>query len=196
VLLARKDKMIRTLSNRRRLLPFINSTDRTKKKRSERQAINTPIQGTASDIIKAAMYSIDIRLSRLYHDTLQGTPARLILNVHDELVYEVAEVLVEEAAELIKEEMENAVCLSCDIPVCMSQGNRFGSLKPLHFEAKSPLLQLLNHPGSPFVILRGAKASCLISTNPLRPGHCVVASNDSLDSWLVDSFLFFFSHTE
>ena len=113
---ARKSKMVRTLANRRRLLPFINSNDRSKKKRSERQAINTPIQGTASDIMKIAMRNIDMKIVEISKG-YDLPVANLLLNIHDELVFEVLESHKNEFIEILKDQMEDAVCLTTQIPV-------------------------------------------------------------------------------
>ena len=90
---ARKDRYVTTLLNRIRLLPDINSSNRTRREFAERTAINTPIQGTAADIIKLAMIKVDqeLRKARL--------KAKMLLQIHDELVFEVPEKEVREDRE-------------------------------------------------------------------------------------------------
>src|ERR1019366_3394541 len=72
---------------------------------AEREAVNARIQGTAADIMKRAMIRVDKALTRT------GSPAKMLLSVHDELVFEVPENAADEAAELVKREMEAAATL-------------------------------------------------------------------------------------
>src|SRR5699024_11753352 len=81
---ARHDGYTETLFGRRRYLPELNSDNRLKRENAERAALNAPIQGTAADIIKAAMLRVDADL------TERGLRSRLLLQVHDELMLEVA----------------------------------------------------------------------------------------------------------
>lgn len=91
-----------TLFNRRRYLPELNSSNHMIKAAGERIARNMPIQGTAADIIKIAMIKVDERLSR------ENVDARLILQVHDELIVESSESDSQRVLEILTEEMENA----------------------------------------------------------------------------------------
>ncbi len=109
---ARKNGFVRTLMNRRRYVPEISSSNTATRRGAERIAINTPVQGTAADVIKIAM----IRLDR----ALEGLDARLILQVHDELVVEAHEDVAERAAQLTRETMENAISL--DVPLKVDAG--------------------------------------------------------------------------
>ena len=95
VIQAREDGLVTTLLNRIRLLPDINSSNRTRREFAERTAINTPIQGTAADIIKLAMIKVDERLARA------KLKAKLLLQIHDELVFEVPENEVEQTVSLL-----------------------------------------------------------------------------------------------
>ena len=95
-----------TLFGRHRPLPELHSSQRPLREFGERVAVNMPVQGTAADIIKIAMIKVDERLRK------EGRKARLILQVHDELVVEAPEEEAAEAAKLLKEEMEAAVNLS------------------------------------------------------------------------------------
>ena len=105
---------VTTLLNRRRYLPEINSDDRRKREFAERTAINTPIQGTAADLIKIAMIHISKKL--------KGTnlKTKMILQVHDELVFEVPKSELSEATDMIQKEMEEALILS--VPVTADVG--------------------------------------------------------------------------
>ena len=91
-----------TLFNRRRYLSELNSSNHMVKAAGERIARNMPIQGTAADIIKIAMIKVDERLSR------ENVDARLILQVHDELIVESSESDSQRVLEILTEEMENA----------------------------------------------------------------------------------------
>ena len=79
--------------------------------------MNSPIQGTAADIIKIAMIRIDRRLRE------ENLPARLVMQVHDELIIEAHRSVAEQAASLLKEEMENAVALSVPLTVDVKIGD-------------------------------------------------------------------------
>ena len=103
---AEKDGYSVTLFGRRRFIPEILAANKTVKALGKRIAMNTPIQGTAADIIKLAMVRVYRRLKSELPD------ARLILQVHDELIVEVPESLAEKACALLKEEMEGAVSLA------------------------------------------------------------------------------------
>lgn len=107
---------VATLLERRRYLPELTSGNRATREFGKRVAMNTPIQGTAADIIKIAM----VRVSRrLREEKLQ---ARLILQVHDELIVECPEAEKEQAAALLKEEMEQAIQLSVPMEVEVGSG--------------------------------------------------------------------------
>ena len=85
---AREDGYVRTLSGRRRELSDIVSSDSSKRSYAERQAVNSVVQGSASDIIKLAMIEMHTQLHRMHADS-SGYTANLILQIHDELVYDV-----------------------------------------------------------------------------------------------------------
>jgi DNA polymerase-1 len=96
---ARETGLVTTWYGRRRFLPGLNSGGYQDRQEAERMATNTPIQGTAADIIKMAMLQVETRLRREYPQ------ARLIMQVHDELVLEVPEALAPEVSELLRVEM-------------------------------------------------------------------------------------------
>ena len=103
---AKLDGYVETMFGRRRYLPELSTGKAMMRAFGERVARNMPIQGTAADIIKIAMVRVDERLKR------ENMQARLILQVHDELIVEVPEAESEKAAKILQEEMENAVQLS------------------------------------------------------------------------------------
>ena len=107
-----------TLLGRRRFIPAINSRNKTEKAGAERIAVNTPIQGSAADIVKTAMVNLDGILAK--------SPARLLLQVHDELIFECPKEEANETAGLIKKEMEAAVKLSIPLRVNVETGKSWG----------------------------------------------------------------------
>ncbi|MDR2184054.1 MAG: DNA polymerase I [Treponema sp.] len=107
-----------TILGRRRYIPAINSRNRTEKAAAERVAVNTPIQGSAADIVKTAMLKLD--------KALTGSPAKMLLQVHDELILETPRSHAEAAAKLVKEVMENAVSLRIPLRVSVETGKRWG----------------------------------------------------------------------
>lgn len=106
---------VETILGRRIDFPGINSTNRIAVTGAERAAINAPMQGSAADIIKIAMIAIEKWITSLPADTV-----RMILQVHDELVFEVKNEFLDEATAKIKELMENAVTL--DVPLLAGIG--------------------------------------------------------------------------
>jgi DNA polymerase-1 len=111
---ARKQGFITSLFGRRRYFPSINDRNFAVRSRAEREAINMPIQGTASDIVKIAM----IRVAKALRDA--GLETRMIMQVHDELLFEAPESEVKAASEMIVREMENAATL--DVPLVVEIG--------------------------------------------------------------------------
>ncbi|MDR1251231.1 MAG: DNA polymerase I [Treponema sp.] len=110
-----------TISGRRRYISTINSRNKSEKSAAERIAVNTPIQGSAADIVKTAMLHVDRRL------TAEQSPARLLLQVHDELILECPRESVAAAVTLVKAEMEQAVSLCIPLRVSVETGARWGS---------------------------------------------------------------------
>ncbi len=113
---ARTDGFVTTLLGRRRYLPDINSSNRVQREFAERTAINTPIQGTAADIIKLAMLGVHHELAR------RRLRTRLLLQIHDELVLEAPEEEIEEVAALVREHMEAAMELRVPLVVRIGSG--------------------------------------------------------------------------
>ena len=114
VAFAREHGYVQTLAGRRRSIPDINSKNRNVRNFAERTAINTPIQGTAADLIKKAMINI---YNALVEKKLK---ARMLLQVHDELIFEAPEDELDVSAELITREMEAAMPL--DVPLKVEIG--------------------------------------------------------------------------
>jgi DNA polymerase-1 len=110
----REQGFVATLFNRKRFLPDLNSRNRTIRQFAERTAINTPIQGSAADIIKLAMIRIDAELGR------RSLPAQMIMQVHDELVFEVEVGEAQEVANLVQYEMESVASLA--VPLVVEAG--------------------------------------------------------------------------
>ncbi len=106
---AKKNGYVTTLFGRRRYVPEINASNKMLSAFGERVAMNTPIQGTAADLIKIAMIRVADRLKKA------GMKSRLILQIHDELIIEAPEEEKDEAAAILREEMENAY--KFDVPV-------------------------------------------------------------------------------
>ncbi|MDW7772720.1 MAG: DNA polymerase I [Desulfobulbaceae bacterium] len=108
---ARIDGYVTTLLGRRRILPDIQHPNRTRREFAERTAINTPVQGTAADIIKLAMLQVDREIRE------QNLGAKMILQIHDELVLEVPENEIRETGNLLRAAMENVIDLEVPLQV-------------------------------------------------------------------------------
>lgn len=120
---AAEDGYVKTLMNRIRYIPEIKSSNFNMRAFGERVALNTPIQGTAADIIKLAMVRVHKRLAG------EGLSSRLILQVHDELIIEAPEDEKERASQILREEMENAVSLSVPLKVDLAMGKSWYDAK-------------------------------------------------------------------
>jgi DNA polymerase-1 len=120
---ARKSGVVKTMFGRRRLVPDLTSRNGQIRAAAERVAVNLPIQGTAADILKRAM--IDT------HGALQPLAgARMILTVHDELLFEVPEARADEVAAIVRERMQNAVTLEVPLEVDVGIGPNWKDAKP------------------------------------------------------------------
>jgi len=113
---------VETIMGRRRPMRRINSRNRTEKMAAERVAVNSPIQGSAADIVKRAMIDITEALAR------GGMKTRLLLQVHDELIFEVPAAELEAAERLVKDSMENAVELAVPLRVSIEIGPTWGDI--------------------------------------------------------------------
>ncbi|MBQ2146934.1 MAG: DNA polymerase I, partial [Firmicutes bacterium] len=114
---------IRTLYGRRRSVPEIHASQYMVRQLGERLAMNTPIQGTAADIIKLAMIRTEEALRK------QCPEAELILQIHDELILRVPNAKEEEAKRILRESMENAACLDVKLDVDLNVGQNWYELK-------------------------------------------------------------------
>jgi len=115
---ARRTGMVFTTSGRRRLVPDLNSKNGQIRARAERETTNFPIQGTAADILKRAM--IDVHGALETWNRGRAKPARMILTVHDELLFEVPAADAEEVTEIVRQRMEGAAAL--DVPLTVDVG--------------------------------------------------------------------------
>ncbi|MBQ9494031.1 MAG: DNA polymerase I [Treponema sp.] len=121
VAFAEKTGYVETIFGRRRKIMNINSRNKMEKAGAERVAVNTPVQGSAADIVKKAMLDVDAAL----RSTQNG--AHLLLQVHDELILECPSDKVEETIALVREKMENAVTLSVPLRVSIESGKNWGA---------------------------------------------------------------------
>jgi DNA polymerase-1 len=124
---ARRTGVVRTLTGRRRLVPELSSKNGMIRMAAEREAVNMPIQGTAADVLKQAM--VDVQAVLAAHDTGRPAPARMILTVHDELVFEVPEQDADTVAELVRGAMERACPLNVPLTVDVGIGRNWTSAK-------------------------------------------------------------------
>jgi DNA polymerase-1 len=113
---ARENGYVETIFGRKRYLPDINSRNATVRALAERNAINAPIQGTSADIIKLAMINTDRRIRQ------EGLQSRMILQIHDELVFDTTPSEVERLEAIVREEMENVIELSIPLTVECNHG--------------------------------------------------------------------------
>ena len=120
---ARRDGKVKTLFGRIRPIPDINSKNSNQRGFAERTAVNTPLQGTAADLIKLAMIRIDREIQK------RGLKSRMTLQVHDELVFEAPEGEVDEMKTLVREHMENVRELEVPLLVEMGVGPNWRDLE-------------------------------------------------------------------
>jgi DNA polymerase-1 len=116
---ARETGYVETIFGRRRYLPDINSKNGTVRSIAERTAVNAPIQGTSADIIKLAMINTDRRIRQ------EGLESRMILQIHDELVFDAVASEVERLEQIVTEEMENVTRLSVPLTVECNHGSNW-----------------------------------------------------------------------
>lgn len=116
---ARKEGFVKTMFGRRRYLPMINSSNKTMRELAERNAVNAPIQGTAADIIKLAMISVDKRMQK------EALSSKMVLQIHDELLFDTIAAEKDFLHDLVKEEMENVLTLSVPLTVECNYGKNW-----------------------------------------------------------------------
>jgi DNA polymerase I len=122
IMLAKDKGYVTTLRGRRRPIPAIHSSNHNERAGAERIAVNTPIQGTAADIVKMAMVAIARALVK------GGYRARLLLQVHDELILEVPDGEIEDVSRLVRHEMESVVDLGVPLRVGLKTGRSWGDI--------------------------------------------------------------------
>ena len=120
---AKKDGYVKTILNRRRYIPEINSGNVILKNLGKRLAMNAPIQGSAADIIKIAMVNVYKKLEE------KNLKSKLILQVHDELIIETCEDEVEIVSKIVKDEMEHAVSMDVNLDVDLNVGKSWYETK-------------------------------------------------------------------
>ena len=120
---AKKEGYVETLFHRRRYIPELKSNNYMVREFGKRVAMNTPIQGTAADIMKIAMVNLNRELEKKKID------ASIILQVHDELILEANEKDKEEAKKMLKNCMENAIKLSVPLEVEVSEATNWYDCK-------------------------------------------------------------------
>jgi len=120
---ARDKGFVQTLLGRKRHIPEINSPNRQVREAAERMAINMPVQGTSADIIKVAMNNLYGKMNK------RQMKSKMLLQVHDELLFEVPEEELEEMRQLVTETMSSALELSIPLKVDLESGKNWGGLK-------------------------------------------------------------------
>jgi DNA polymerase-1 len=120
---ARTTGRVRTAFGRLRPIPEISSADVQARNRAEREAMNTPLQGTAADLMKLAMVKTQLRLER------EKMQTRMILTVHDELVFEAPEPELDRAKEIVRQEMEGAYAMRVPLRVDLGVGQNWKEAK-------------------------------------------------------------------
>lgn len=126
---ARDQGFIETVTCRRRYLPAIKSENSNERSQAERQALNTCIQGSASDLVKNAILRMDRNIRK---QNLEG--CELVLHLHDELFYEVPERKLKEAAKILIHSMQNCVKLTVPLLVKLKFGPSWGEMKDFNHE--------------------------------------------------------------
>ena len=125
ILFAQQKGFVQTLLGRKRELPEVNSNIVNVRLAAERMAINAPIQGTAADLIKLAMIEIDKNLGKI------SPKSKMVLQIHDELLFEAPEGEVAKVADFVKETMENIYPLDVPLTVNIEAGPSWGATKPI-----------------------------------------------------------------
>jgi DNA polymerase-1 len=116
---AESDGFVTTILGRRRYIPEINNKNQGIRQFAQRQAVNTPIQGSASDLIKLAMIQIQNQL------VSKRLKTRMILQIHDELVFDTPKEELRELADLVRDRMENVLKLDVPVKVDIKKGRNW-----------------------------------------------------------------------
>jgi len=117
---ARELGYVQTLLGRRRYMPEIHSSNYNYRQFAERAAVNMPIQGTAADLMKIAMIHVD--------QALAGASSKMLLQVHDELLFEVPPADVQSLAELVRTKMEDAYPMGVPLKVDVKAGSNWAEM--------------------------------------------------------------------
>ena len=125
---ARASGVVRTITGRRRLVPELLSKNGMIRMAAERETVNMPIQGTAADILKKAM--IDVHAELVRRNTGRADPSRMILTVHDELLFEAPASDADEVAALVRDVMQQAFVLNVPLDVDVGIGTNWKEAKP------------------------------------------------------------------
>jgi DNA polymerase-1 len=125
---ARVSGVVRTITGRRRLVPELQSKNGQVRAAAERETVNMPVQGTAADVLKKAM--IDVAAALADRNRSRPEPSRMILTVHDELLFEAPEGEAGSVAELVRDVMERAMPLSVPLTVDVGIGANWNEAKP------------------------------------------------------------------
>jgi DNA polymerase I len=120
---AHRSGYVQTVLGHRRYVPEVNSANRIVREAAERTAINMPVQGTSSDIIKVAMINLHREICQ------RGLKSRMLLQVHDELIFEVPQNELEEMSHLVREKMSSALQLSVPTKVDIKSGPNWGAME-------------------------------------------------------------------
>ncbi|MCQ2604038.1 MAG: DNA polymerase I [Spirochaetia bacterium] len=119
---ARENETVRTILGRERFIMSINSKNHNEKNSAERIAVNSPIQGSAADIVKLAMINISQKLKEM------GLDSKMVLQIHDELIFEIPERELEIMKKLVKDEMENVMKLNVPLRVSIETADSWGDM--------------------------------------------------------------------
>lgn len=122
---ARNTQMVQTILGRKRNLPLVNSHNYVLRSQAERMAVNTPIQGSAADLIKLAMLKIDETLRESY----SPDKVRMLLQIHDELIFEVKQEFCDQVKNLVRNIMEGVYQISVPLVVDINIGNNWAEMK-------------------------------------------------------------------
>jgi DNA polymerase-1 len=120
---ARKTGYVQTILGRRRAIPEINAQNRQVREAAERMAINMPVQGTSADIIKVAMVNLEREIDK------RSLKSKMILQVHDELIFEVPDAELNEMKKLVPELMTSAMSLSVPLKATVKSGPNWGEME-------------------------------------------------------------------
>jgi DNA polymerase-1 len=121
---AREKGYVQTILGRRRAIPEINHSNRQLREAAERMAINMPVQGTSADIIKVAMINLDREIAK------RQLKSNMLLQVHDELIFEVPQAEVDQMRRMVPELMTSAISLSVPLKATVKTGLNWGELEP------------------------------------------------------------------